>query len=206
MKFKKQKALLNRSNFLVFVILGLTGKNAAGKGEAASYLKAKGFIYYSLSDELREEATKRNMGHSRESLISLGNELREKFGPEYLAKKINEKIKNKKNNIKNFVVDSIRSPFEAKELLKNKDSLLIGIDAPVGLRFQRMVERNRVGDAKTIEDFKRQEGRENTKNETSQQLNETFKLAGKAIINDGSLESLHEKIDELLEELSKVKF
>lgn len=188
------------------MILGLTGKNASGKGEVAAYLKTKGFIYYSLSDELREEATKRKLAHSRGNLVSLGNELREKFGPEYLAKKINEKIKNIKNNVKNFVVDSIRSPFEAKELLKNKDFLLIGIDAPVGLRFQRIVERNRIGDAKTIEEFKKQEGRENTKNETSQQLNETFKLAGKAIINDGPLESLHEKIDELLEELSKVKF
>jgi len=189
------------------MILGLTGKNASGKGEVAAHLKKKGFIYYSLSDELRAEAAKRSLEHSRENLINLGNELREQNGPECLARKINEKIRNdKKNgNNKNFVVDSIRSPFEAKELLKNGDFLLIGIDAPVGLRFQRVVERNRVGDAKTIEEFKKQEDRENTKNETSQQLNETFKLAGKAVINNGSLESLHKKIDELLEELSKAK-
>lgn len=190
------------------MIIGLTGKNASGKGEVAAYLKTKGFIYYSLSDELREEAAKRNIEHSRENLISLGNELRERNGPECLAKKINEKIRNnkKKDNGKNFVVDSVRNPFEAKELLKNRDFLLIGIDAPIGLRFQRLVERNRVGDAKTIEELKKQENMENTKNETSQQLNETFKLAGKTVINNGSLENLHKKIDELLEELSKVKF
>lgn len=186
--------------------MGLTGKNASGKGEVASYLKTKGFAYYSLSDELREEATKRSLEHSRENLISLGNELREQNGPGYLAKKINEKIKSKKGKNANFVVDSIRSPYEAKELLKNKDFLLIGIDAPVEIRFERLLERGRAGDSKTPEEFKKHEEKENTSNKSSQQLDKTAKLAGKIITNDGSLESLHKKIDELLEELSKVKF
>ncbi|MBI2107815.1 AAA family ATPase [Candidatus Woesearchaeota archaeon] len=69
------------------MIIGLTGKNASGKGEAAAYLKKKGFEYHSLSDILREEATKRGIEHARENLINLGNELRSQFGPNYLAKK-----------------------------------------------------------------------------------------------------------------------
>src|SRR3989344_5194886 len=133
------------------MIIGLTGKNAAGKGEVAAYLKAKGFTYHSLSDVIREEATKRKLEHSRDNLINLGNELREKFGSNYLAKKINNKINQhfKKNKNQNFVIDSIRSPFEAKELMKNKNFILAGIDAPVELRFQRLLSRNRLGDAKT---------------------------------------------------------
>src|SRR3989338_2935043 len=127
------------------MIIGLTGKNAAGKGEVADYLKTKGFTYFSLSDELREEATKKGLSHERETLISLGNILRKQNGPEYLAKKINEKInsqlKIKKNQ--NFVVDSIRSPYEAKELMKNKDFLLLGIVASPKLRFERLLERGR---------------------------------------------------------------
>ena len=143
------------------MIIGLTGKNASGKGEAANYLKTKGFIYYSLSDVIREEATKRNLEHSRDNLINLGNELRKKFGTSYLAKEINNKIKIQlnKNNSQNFVIDSIRSPYEAKELMKNKDFLLVGVDAPVELRFKRLLERNRLGDAKTLEEFKAQEQR-----------------------------------------------
>jgi len=180
------------------MIIGLTGKNAAGKGEVANYLKIKDFVYYSLSDALREEATKLGLTHSRETLINLGNQLRRKNGPQYLAQQINNKIKEDKN----FVVDSIRSPFEAKELMKNKDFLLIGIDAPIKLRFERLLERNRAGDAKTIEEFKQQEEKENTSNETAQQLDATFALAGKIINNDGSLEKLHKKIDELLEEIN----
>ena len=185
------------------MIIGLTGKNAAGKGEVASYLKTKGFVYYSLSDELREEATKLGLDHSRDNLIKLGNELREKNGPEFLAQQIKNKIKN--NTEKNFVVDSIRNPFEAKELMKNKDFLLVGIDTPIKLRFERLIKRGRAGDSKTLEEFKKHEEQENTNNKNSQQLEETFKLAGKIIANNSSLEELHRKINSLIEELSNIK-
>ena|SRR3989338_4853635 len=178
------------------MIIGLTGKNASGKGEAANYLKTKGFVYYSLSDVLREEATNRGIEHSRDNLINLGNELRKKFGANYLAKKINEKIF---SSGKNFVViDSIRSPYEAKELMKNKDFILVGIDATIEIRFERLLRRNRLGDAKTLEEFKKQEERENLKSDTNQQLDETFKLADIVIANDETLEELHKKIDEML--------
>src|SRR3989338_7331792 len=242
------------------MILGLTGKNASGKGEAADYLKTKGFVYCSLSDVLREEATKRGLEHSRDNLIVLGNELRKKYGASYLAQQINNKIKqqlknaqitemqsisgtqkitkrffreskifgtnsigynkknsmncdinnknieknnelktngkinNKGNNESNFVVDSIRNPYEAKELMKNKNFILVGIDAPIELRLKRLLERNRVGDAKTLEKFKQQEQRENLKSDTNQQLDATFKLSKKVILNDASLEQLHKKI------------
>jgi len=184
------------------MILGSTGKNAAGKGEVADYLKTKGFVYYSLSDVIREEATKRGLGHSRDNLINLGNELRKKFGPSYLAKQINKKIEQQDKN-QNFIIDSIRSPFEAKELMKNKGFVLAGIDAPIELRFKRLRERNRAGDAKTLEGFKEQEQRENLNNDTNQQLDKTFGMAEKIIVNDGSLEDLHKKIDNLLKEVNK---
>lgn len=186
------------------MILGLTGKNAAGKGEVANYLKTKGFIYYSLSDVIRDEATKRGLEHSRDNLINLGNELRQKFDPSYLAESINEKIKNaKKISSKEifFVVDSIRNPFEVKELMKNKDFVLIGIKAPVELRFERLLKRNRIGDAKTLEEFKVLEQRENLNSDTNQQLDATLGMAKKFIFNDGLLQDLNKKIDRLVEEL-----
>lgn len=89
------------------MIIGITGKNASGKGEAANYLKSKGFIYYSLSDVIREEATKRGLDHSRDNLIRIGNELRHNFAPNYLAQQINIKIKDilKNNPNQNFLKD-----------------------------------------------------------------------------------------------------
>ncbi len=185
------------------MIIGLTGKNAAGKGEAAKYLQTKGFVYLSLSDAVREEATKRNLEHSRDNLIKLGNELRQKFGANYLAEQINHKIKNqlKINKNQNFVVDSVRSPYEAEELMKNRDFVLVGIDAPVEVRLQRLLGRNRLGDAKTHEELRQQEQRENLKSDTNQQLDATLGMAKRFIVNDGPLEELHKKIDELLDNL-----
>ncbi|MCX5687163.1 MAG: AAA family ATPase, partial [Candidatus Omnitrophica bacterium] len=75
------------------MIIGLTGANASGKGEVASYLKSKSFEYYSLSDILREEAKARGIESSRENLIRLGNELRERNGPSVLADFVIKKIK-----------------------------------------------------------------------------------------------------------------
>ena len=107
------------------MIIGLTGKNAAGKGELAAHLKSKGFHYFSLSDALRDEATKQNLEHSRDSLIKLGTEMREKFGKGVLAERINDKISKLEN--KKIVVDSIRHPGEIKELRKNDGFVLHGI-------------------------------------------------------------------------------
>ncbi len=188
------------------MIVGLTGKNAAGKGEVAKYLQKKGFIYYSLSDVLRQEATKRSLEHSRDNLIRLGNSLRKRYGANYLAKQINNKIseKLKKNKNLNFVIDSIRNPLEAKELMKNKGFVLIGIDAPIELRFRRLFNRKRLGDAKTLEEFKQQEQRENLNNITNQQLDATFKLAKNIIINNSTLKELYKKVDELLNNYKKI--
>ena len=90
-------------------------------------------------------------------------------------------------------------------MLKNRDFLLIGIGAPIELRFERLRKRNRLGDANTLEDFKKQEEKENTSNPASQQLDATFKLSGKIIKNNGSLKNLHKKMDELLVELINIK-
>lgn len=183
------------------MIIGLTGKNASGKGETASYLTDKGFIYLSLSDELREEAKEKNIQSTRENLISLGNELRKKFGSNYLSSKINKKIAEDEKS--KFVVDSIRNPAEINELRKNKNFVLVGIDAPIALRFERAKARGRLGEASTLQHFIKLEERENFNKSSNQQLDKCLKMADNKIINDGSINELHKKIDNLLEKLKK---
>lgn len=176
------------------MIIGLTGLNASGKGEVAKYLVSKGFEYLSLSDELREEAKNKGIEVVRENLINLGNQLREKHGASYLATLINKKII--KNN--NYVIDSLRNPSEISELRKNEDFLLLGIRTAVETRFQRSLERGRDGDAKTLEEFKALEQRENVEDKNTNQLNKCLGLADKYINNDGTLKELYKQIDELI--------
>ena len=179
------------------MIIGLTGKNAAGKGELANHLKSKGFAYLSLSDALREEATKRGLDHSRDTLIHLGNGLRKKFGNGILAKRINEKIKKGWSiRKKDFVIDSIRNPGEIEELRKNKGFLLIGVVTDQKIRFQRLLKRGRLGDAATFEEFKQQEERENNDEASGQQLDKCLELADKHISSNGTIEEANREFDE----------
>ena len=95
------------------MLIGLTGRNAAGKGEVAKHLQAIGFQYYSLSDVIRDEIRDRRLEPTRENLIQTGNELRQKFGPSVLADRILERI----DDDKNYVIDSIRNPAEVLAFL-----------------------------------------------------------------------------------------
>ena len=175
------------------MVIGLTGANASGKGEAAEYLKSKGFVCHSLSDILREEARVNGIEPSRENLIILGNKLRLEKGPSILAELAIKKIKDKRN----YIIDSIRNPFEIKALRRLKGFELVGIDAPAETRFNRILSRNRAGDPKTLEDFIEKERKENISADTNQQLKNCLKLADRIIINDSTIEEFHKKIDEI---------
>ena len=181
------------------MIIGLTGKNAAGKGELAEHLKSKGFAYFSLSDALRDEATKQGLDHSRDVLIKLGTEMREKLGNAILAVKINEKIRQLQN--KDIVVDSIRNPGEIEELRKNNNLILIGVHTDSKIRFERLVRRGRVGDSKTFEEFLEHEKKENNNEGSGQQLDRCMGMADKIINSDGSIEEANKDLDSYLETL-----
>ena len=94
----------------VKICVGLTGPNASGKGEVARFLEGKGFSLCSLSDVVRQEATRRGLDHSRENLIRTGTALREQFGEGVLAQRTLPKISQRS------VVDSIRNPGEIQVL------------------------------------------------------------------------------------------
>ncbi|MFA4991477.1 MAG: AAA family ATPase [Candidatus Omnitrophota bacterium] len=175
-------------------IIGITGPNASGKGEAAGYLKTKGFEYNSLSDILREKAKEAGIEESRENLIALGNKLRSGNGAAFLAQ---EAIK-RMDPSKNYVIDSIRNPAEIAALKKIKGFRLIGIDAPIETRFRRIVERKRPGDPKTLREFIEKEERENVNDVNNQQLANCLKSADTVIINGSTLTAFHKKIDEAI--------
>lgn len=176
--------------------IGLTGLNASGKGTAADILKNKGFTYYSLSDVVREEATRQGRDHSRENLIYCGNELRKTHGPSVLAKKIIEKIK--KDNPLKAVIDSIRNLAEVNELRKLDNFKLIAVDAPVEVRHERAKTRGRVGFERTLKEFIGVEQKENTSDPNKQQLFECLKTADITVNNEGSVADLRSKIDLIL--------
>jgi dCMP deaminase len=177
------------------MIIGLTGKNGAGKTEVSQYLVNRGFEYHSLSDEIRREAEKRRVEVTRELLIGLGNELRTRFGAGVLA----EGILSQLGLDRNYVIDSIRNPAEVNVLKRRKDFVLMAVEAGQKTRFERSLERGREGAAGTLEQFVQEEARElESADPAAQQLVATRKLADVVIQNDGSLADLHAKLDQML--------
>lgn len=177
------------------MIIGLTGRNGAGKTEVSEYLKSRGFEYHSLSDEIRAEARRKGCPISRETLIQTGNELREEFGPGVLAERILANLEPDHN----YVVDSIRNPYEVDVLRRRKDFALLAVEADQAVRFERSRSRGRENAPQTLEQFVAEEMRElESSNPASQQLNATRQKADVVIENNGTIEELHRKLDEVL--------
>ena len=187
--------------FLPYHIIGLTGRNAAGKGTVATMLKKRSFEYHSLSDTLRNELKKRGIDESREELTKVGNELRKSRGPGVLADLMIDSITSPTNHI----VDSVRNPFEVESLARKYEEhafYLLSVDAKPEIRFQRLVERSRSGDSTTWEQFLSQEAlEENSDDPNKQQLFLTMAKADFSIDNSGNLEDLERNIENILDKL-----
>lgn len=177
------------------ICVGLTGPNASGKGEVARYLQEIGFSSHSLSDGVREEATRQGLDHSRASLIQVGNWLRQRFGPGVLAERALPLLSGRS------VVDSIRNPGEIAVLRRLPTFRLLGVDAPVELRFDRSRLRGRAGDGATLEEFRRKEDLEQAEEGSGQQLRVCLSLADVVICNDGTIEQLRSRTRETLASL-----
>src|SRR5438445_4113937 len=175
------------------MLIGLTGRNAAGKGEVARYLQKKSFYYYSLSDAIRDEIRARGEEPTRDRLIIVGNELRQRYGSNILAERILAKIEDDKH----YVIDSIRNPAEVDAFRAAKHFKLIRIEAPPEVRFQRILSRHRESDPGTLQEFIELENREAEGDDTSQNLVKDELMADHSLTNDSSLEQLYPQIDEL---------
>lgn len=181
------------------MIIGLTGKNCAGKGEVAACLRTSGFQYYSLSDVLRDEMQAAGIPITRERLIQFANELRAARGHAALAEVVLRQLDPEKN----YIVDSIRNPAEVQALQRRPDFVLLRVEADAKLRFERMRQRAREGDPTNLREFQKLEAAEaHSTDPASQQLEAVSALATVAVVNDGNLDQLHDRVRRVVRELA----
>ncbi len=173
-------------------LIGLTGTNAAGKGEVARYLESKGFAVFSLSDVIREHLRKRGLAVTRDNLIAAGNSLRRRYGADILARRVLKKVRG------NAVIDSIRNSREVAFLRKQPGFVLAAVDAPVEIRFARAKRRGRQESVDTLEEFIAKEQQEMTGGRAGQQLRRCLDAADVKIVNDGTLARLRRRVDQCL--------
>ncbi|MCL5435870.1 MAG: hypothetical protein M1275_02215, partial [Patescibacteria group bacterium] len=98
------------------------------------------------------------------------------------------------------VITSIRNPAEVEVLKGNPKFRVWLVDAPIALRFARLVSRERGGDIRSLEEFERKEQEENSSDPNAQQLKKVAAMADVEVINDKDVAALKRTIDELLEE------
>ncbi len=173
-------------------VIGLTGLIGSGKDTVSDYISKKyGYRIVVMGDIVRELATELGRSHSRDNLHLTQKEYVEKYGIEYFAKRVVEKIR--RNNWQKVVINGIRRPEDAsvpKGEFK-KDMVVALVDAPPQVRFERMKARMRADDPQTMEEFIRQE-----ENELALfRWSETMKFVENRINNDGTVEELHKNIE-----------
>ncbi len=178
------------------MIIGVTSTICAGKDSVADYLMKKGFVHISFSDYLREELKKQGKEITLQGLANLGNELRKKHGPSIIAERLLEMMDSKKD----YIITSFRNPEEVLSIKKNsKQFKLIALDADRKLRWMRMQGRaKKENEPKTFEEFKTFEDEQYSSDPSKMNLGICMQMADNLIVNEGSLEELHQKIDSIV--------
>lgn len=171
------------------MIIGLTGRNGAGKGTVAAWFTARGFRFTSLSDAIRRDLRARGLEVTRDNLIAGGRRLRREGGAAVLGARSLEHIHAEGGG--DWVVDSVRNPAEVEALRASPDFELIDVVADARVRFDRVTARNRGGDATSFAEFMRQEEAElNSTDAAAQQLIATAALAARTVDNNGDVAAL----------------
>lgn len=178
------------------MIIGVAGRNGAGKGEVIRLLAERGFETHSLSDVIRDVLSERGQPHERDLMTATGNELRGQGGSSVLADRLLERTRPDGR----YAIDSVRHPAEV-EALRNSghDFKLLWVHASAPVRFERMLERGRQGDATTLDAFREHERREaKNADPAAQQLEAVEALADHVVSNDGDLGALEAVVAGLL--------
>ncbi len=189
------------------MIIGVVGKIAAGKTTVAKFFEEKGFCRVSCSEPLIDLLTHNVSDYSwipelpekaeptRDRLIELGKYLKEKYGGDVLIKLAIDK----KRGCKNVVIDGVRSKEEI-EAIKRLGGKVIYVEAKPEIRFERLMKRRAEKDRgiKSFADFREMDDAEERLYHTSRLKN----LADYVIVNEGTLEELRRKVEEISENIA----
>ncbi|MFC1682185.1 deaminase [Nanoarchaeota archaeon] len=182
------------------MIIGITGTLGAGKGTVVDYLKNKGFTHYSVREFLTEEVKKRGLPVNRDSMVLVGNQLREMFSPSYIIDQLFSKAKETRQDC---IIESLRNPGEVEALKKKEDSFLIAVDALSQIRYSRIFKRQSETDNLTYQEFLENEKREMESTDPNKQnLKKCIEMADFVLTNDSSFENLYEQLEKIYRQIN----
>jgi dephospho-CoA kinase len=184
------------------MILGLSGTISAGKDMLADHLQEKfGLMHISTADMVREIAMAQSGSIERPVLYDTAYNLRKTYGSAVLVERAIDRYHNSIRNYAGVIISDLRSAGEAKKI-QELGGKLVFVDAPIELRYQRMVGRLRDGEAKqSFEDFKKNEDKELTSgmSDTDFNLTKIGEMADIRLQNSATPEEFYSTAEKALQ-------
>ena len=178
--------------------LGVVGRNGSGKSTVCEYLVSKGYRVFSLSDVVRQYATRVGKTHDRDTLTQLANQLKSDHGADYFARCVQDEAR--VIDQQSVVFDSIRHPDEI-HYLKTHQVKFIGVHAPLKDCYERIVRRGKGTDFVSFDEFERQDAYEMNGQSFGQLISECLLLCDVSIENNGDLRNLYDRVDDMLKKM-----
>ncbi len=182
-------------------VIGIVGPIGSGKDTAADYISQKyGYNVFSFRDMIAELMKKEGIESNRENMQAFSREKRNAEGEDVFSRALLNKIIESK--CEKALVKELRTAGDVKTIwghFRNKMKI-IKVVAPDTLRFERMRSRERLGDPKTIEEFRVQE-----KMEEEIGYTKAFNFTDFMVFNTGTKEELYAQIDKAMAALKEEK-
>jgi predicted RNA binding protein with dsRBD fold (UPF0201 family)/cytidylate kinase len=180
-------------------IIGFVGYPLSGKTTATEVGREMGVPIVVMGDAVRREAEKMGIELTDENLGKLADRLRKEEGMDAIARRCIPEIREKLKEKGVVIVDGIRGLDEIRKFREvfGDDFILIGIEAPPEIRFERIKKRRRTDDVSTLEELIKRDRREEKWG-----LKEAMESADIIVENTGSFEDFRDKIRHLLEKFA----
>jgi len=185
-------------------VVAVVGLPSSGKSSIAKHLAEKyGFYHIETGNIVRDFAKQERSVANKKNVLWAATYLFKKYKDKYIIDKVIEKIeKQKKRDIKKFVVSGIKTIYSYKQLNKLLGpfkQLAVNLDAD--MRYKRSKNRNRYDDegADSRANFNKR-----TRRELKQGMGNILAISNYFIDNSGSLENSHKQVDEVMKKM-KIK-
>lgn len=175
-------------------VIGFVGLPGVGKSTAIEIAREYGPVVV-MGDVVREEAKKRDLEITSETLGRVALDLRKKYGKMVIAQRCITTIQNLHQ--KTIILDGLRSMAEVNLFKKSFQLIIIAITVSELKRHSWLQSRQRADDSSSPEAIKKRDLRE-----TEFGIQDVIAIADYQIENKGTIIDLQNKCKKLLEEIT----
>ncbi|MDB5165986.1 MAG: hypothetical protein JWM37_58 [Candidatus Saccharibacteria bacterium] len=175
--------------------IGIAGTSASGKDTAADHLAELGYLHVSTAEIIRQEAQRLYGNEDQYVLRKVGHELRQRQGPAATCLLGLSRYMEQRHLYRGVVISGFRAVAPA-QAIRDVGGVLLAIDAPPEIRYQRQVGRARPGESRSYEEFLAFEEEELAGTlSTGQDIRGVQRISDVQIYNDGDLPTFLRQVE-----------